>query len=178
MSWFCWTHTLYSCLSVYILDTLGLALDGTKNYVYWLIFGYTVLSFRAQIKPAADQSADGDQPYTDELLEVIIQDYHTPKNSEWLTEQEAREKNYIHVSVRKALANPVDDADYDYTDPSPFLDRLVPIPKWIQECNDHEFRYDLVKYALMLDKMSFTSLEKNIFYTCIKQTQIKNIVRC
>ncbi|XP_053407458.1 uncharacterized protein LOC123547213 isoform X2 [Mercenaria mercenaria] len=51
------------------------------------------------------------------------------------------EPNYIHVSVRQARNETVPDADYDYTDPGPFLDRLVPIPKWIQECNDHEFRY-------------------------------------
>lgn len=49
--------------------------------------------------------------------------------------------NFIHVSVRPGQTETVADADYDYTDPSPFLDRLVPIPKWIQECNDHEFRY-------------------------------------
>ena len=48
--------------------------------------------------------------------------------------------NFIHVSVRKAQNATTADADYDYIDPSPFLDRLVPIPKWIQECNDHEFR--------------------------------------
>lgn len=48
---------------------------------------------------------------------------------------------FIHVSVRQVRDDSVPDADYDYTDPSPFLDRLVPVPKWIQECNDHEFRY-------------------------------------
>lgn len=50
--------------------------------------------------------------------------------------------NFIHVSVRQAEAHTLpSEADYEYTDPSPFLDRLVPVPKWIQECNDHEFRY-------------------------------------
>ncbi|KAL4222205.1 hypothetical protein ACF0H5_018243 [Mactra antiquata] len=49
--------------------------------------------------------------------------------------------NYIHVSVRNPKTEFGNDEDYDYTDPGPFLDRLVPIPKWIQECNDHEFRY-------------------------------------
>ncbi|KAH3802560.1 hypothetical protein DPMN_156238 [Dreissena polymorpha] len=52
----------------------------------------------------------------------------------------SRGKNSIHVSVRKAQEDELPDADYDYTDPSPFLDRVVPIPKWIQDCNDHEFR--------------------------------------
>lgn len=51
--------------------------------------------------------------------------------------------NFIHVSVRQAQSKTLPDADYDYTDPGPFLDRLVPIPKWIQECNDHEFRYTI-----------------------------------
>jgi len=105
-----------------------------------------------QVQPAADQSADGNQPNTDKLLEVIIQDYQAPKASDWLSTRESRSQNYIHVSVRKALDDPVDDADYDYTDPSPFLDRLVPIPKWIQECNDHEFRYGRVKYVCIIVK--------------------------
>ncbi|XP_045189288.2 uncharacterized protein LOC123546793 [Mercenaria mercenaria] len=51
--------------------------------------------------------------------------------------------NFIHVSVRKKRndTDVVDDADYEYVDPSPFLDRLIPYPKWFKECNDHEFRY-------------------------------------
>ena len=48
--------------------------------------------------------------------------------------------NFIHVSVRQKKTDTVSDSEYDYIDPSPFLDRLVPVPKWIQECNDHEFR--------------------------------------
>ena len=48
--------------------------------------------------------------------------------------------NFIHVSVRKAQNATTADADYDYIDPSPFLDRLVPIPRWHPECNDYEFR--------------------------------------
>ena len=48
--------------------------------------------------------------------------------------------NFIHVSVRQAQNVTRSDNDYNYIDPSPFLDRLVPVPKWIEECNDHEFR--------------------------------------
>lgn len=58
--------------------------------------------------------------------------------------------NSIHVSVRQAQEKEVPDADYDYTDPGPFLDRLVPVPKWIQECNDHEFRYINVLYLKVI----------------------------
>jgi len=42
--------------------------------------------------------------------------------------------------MRRQCEQCSDDADYDYTNPSTYLDRLVPIPKWIQECNDREFR--------------------------------------
>ena len=48
--------------------------------------------------------------------------------------------NFIHVSMRMSQNTTVSDSDYDYIDPSPYIDRLVPVPKWIQECNDHEFR--------------------------------------
>lgn len=40
--------------------------------------------------------------------------------------------NFIHVAVRKA-------GTADYIDPSHFLDRIVPRPKWIPECNDKSF---------------------------------------
>ena len=55
--------------------------------------------------------------------------------------------NAIHVSVRKAEnseGSSKSDADYDYIDPSSYLDRLVPVPKWIEECRDYEFRYGLL----------------------------------
>jgi len=95
-----------------------------------------------QAQPAATQSADDAQSNTDKLQEVIIQNYQARKPSNWRSRLEADFQNYIHVSVRKAVDEhgPVDDADYEYSDPSPFLDRLVPTPQWIQECNDFEFR--------------------------------------
>ncbi|WAR20850.1 CRB-like protein [Mya arenaria] len=94
------------------------------------------------VKEAADQSQDGNQANTDKLLEITIGEAKIPKQSDWLSTKASRGKNYIHVSVRPSQGEEIlPDADYDYTDPSPFLDRLVPIPKWIQDCNDHEFRY-------------------------------------
>ncbi|KAK3083736.1 hypothetical protein FSP39_002337 [Pinctada imbricata] len=42
--------------------------------------------------------------------------------------------NFIHVAIRKAGTT-------DYVDPSQFLDRLVPVPQWIEECNDHFFKH-------------------------------------
>ncbi|KAH3690175.1 hypothetical protein DPMN_191894 [Dreissena polymorpha] len=79
-------------------------------------------------------------PNTDKLLDITIGEATNPEQSDWMSTSDSRDKNSIHVSVRKAQEAILLDADYDYTDPSPFLDRLVPIPKWIQECNDHEFR--------------------------------------
>ena len=47
--------------------------------------------------------------------------------------------NFIHVAVREtseegALA----DDDYEYVDPSKYLDRLIPYPNWTETC-DHDF---------------------------------------
>ncbi|WAR20843.1 hypothetical protein MAR_014817 [Mya arenaria] len=94
------------------------------------------------VKEADDQSQDGNQANTDKLLEITIGEAKPLKQSDWLSKKASEGKNYIHVSVRPSQGDKKRlDADYDYTDPSPFLDRIVPIPKWIQECNDHEFRY-------------------------------------
>ena len=48
--------------------------------------------------------------------------------------------NFIHVSVRKSQNTTKSDSVYKYIDPSSYLDRFVPVPKWHQECNDFEFR--------------------------------------
>ncbi|WAR20774.1 hypothetical protein MAR_014748 [Mya arenaria] len=94
------------------------------------------------VKEAADKSQDGNPANTDKLPEITIGQAKPLKQSDWLSTKESEGKNYIHVSVRQSQGHAIlPDADYDYTDPSLFLDRLVPIPKWIQECNDHEFRY-------------------------------------
>ncbi|XP_052224342.1 uncharacterized protein LOC127839993 [Dreissena polymorpha] len=89
------------------------------------------------------KEADGNpqDPNTDKRLEITIGEAKKNEQNEWMSTVASRGKNSIHVSVRKAQEDELPDADYDYTDPSPFLDRVVPIPKWIQDCNDHEFRY-------------------------------------
>ena len=34
------------------------------------------------------------------------------------------------------------EADYeDYVNPEPYLDRIIPIPQWIEECNDYFYRH-------------------------------------
>ncbi|XP_067685182.1 uncharacterized protein [Haliotis asinina] len=44
------------------------------------------------------------------------------------------DSNFIHVALRVRETG-------EYADPSKYLDRLLPIPRWEQECNDHTFRY-------------------------------------
>ncbi|XP_033747032.1 uncharacterized protein LOC117332256 [Pecten maximus] len=45
--------------------------------------------------------------------------------------------NFIHVAMRLRTSGPsLPDEDHSYVDPSPYLDRLVPMPQWIEECNE------------------------------------------
>ncbi|XP_069134862.1 uncharacterized protein [Argopecten irradians] len=45
--------------------------------------------------------------------------------------------NYIHLAMRVRITGPPrPDEDYNYVDPSPYLDRLMPMPQWIEECNE------------------------------------------
>lgn len=48
-------------------------------------------------------------------------------------------QNCIHVSVRKKSAMQMKDNDYEYIDPSPFLDHLLPTPRWIWDCRDYTY---------------------------------------
>ena len=48
--------------------------------------------------------------------------------------------NFVHFAVRKAQNGTLPDNEYQYTDPSHFLDKFSPLSKWIQECMDYEFR--------------------------------------
>ena len=84
-------------------------------------------------------------------MEIVIENIDPERNSDGkrfksgkrigrATRVTVCKPNFIHVSVRQAKKVTAKDSEYDYIDPSPFLDRLVPVPKWIQECNDHEFR--------------------------------------
>ncbi|KAK3094096.1 hypothetical protein FSP39_024081 [Pinctada imbricata] len=47
--------------------------------------------------------------------------------------------NFIHVAVRQTPEDGdiLSDAEYEYVDPSKYLDRLIPYPKWVETCNDH-----------------------------------------
>ncbi|XP_062588035.1 uncharacterized protein LOC134249704 [Saccostrea cucullata] len=47
--------------------------------------------------------------------------------------------NSIHVSVRKRSSVETKDSDFEYIDPSPFLDHLVPTPEWIWDCKDFTY---------------------------------------
>ncbi|KAJ8312546.1 hypothetical protein KUTeg_009919 [Tegillarca granosa] len=49
--------------------------------------------------------------------------------------------NFIHVAMRKKGLQHNNDAEYDYIDPSTYLDKLIPVPQWIEACNDHTFEY-------------------------------------
>lgn len=42
--------------------------------------------------------------------------------------------NFIHVALRVTETG-------ECADPSKYLDRLLPIPHWVQECNEHTFYY-------------------------------------
>lgn len=42
--------------------------------------------------------------------------------------------NFIHVALRVTETG-------EYADPSKYLDRLLPFPHWVQECNEHVFKY-------------------------------------
>ena len=50
------------------------------------------------------------------------------------------EQNFIHLSVRETQVEEAPDRNYQYMDPSVFLDDLNPVSKWVQECMDYEFR--------------------------------------
>lgn len=52
-------------------------------------------------------------------------------------------RNCIHVSVRKKSPIQIRDSDYEYIDPSPFLDHLLPSPRWIWDCRDYTYMNDL-----------------------------------
>lgn len=65
-------------------------------------------------------------------------------------------QNSIHISVRKEESEKMDDRDYDYIDPTSYLDRFIPVPMWIQECMDKEFRY----YRVIFD---FVFLKRDRF---------------
>ena len=84
-------------------------------------------------------------------LEIVIENIEAKRNSDGKRFKSGEKigrasrvtvckPNFIHLSVRQAKKDTATDNEYDYIDPSPYLDRLVPVPKWIQECNDHEFR--------------------------------------
>ena len=46
--------------------------------------------------------------------------------------------NFIHVAVRQTTTESGSaDEDYEYIDPSKYLDRLIPFPKWKETCNQH-----------------------------------------
>ena len=49
--------------------------------------------------------------------------------------------NSIHLAVRKKKSAPKKDEEYKYVDPTVYLDRLMPKPKWIQECSDYKFTH-------------------------------------
>ena len=97
---------------------------------------------RVDLQPTDPEFAD---------LEIVIENIEPEKNSNGKRFKSGAKigraskvtickPNFIHVSVRQAKPDTDADSEYDYVDPSPYLDRLVPVPKWIQECNDHEFR--------------------------------------
>lgn len=48
-------------------------------------------------------------------------------------------RNCIHVSVRKKSPIQIRESDYEYIDPSPFLDHLLPSPRWIWDCRDYTY---------------------------------------
>ena len=50
--------------------------------------------------------------------------------------------NFFHVAMRKAVPEDLPtDEEYDYVNPEPHLDRIIPIPQWVEECNDFFFRH-------------------------------------
>ena len=49
-------------------------------------------------------------------------------------------QNFIHLSVRETQVEDEPDSEYQYMDPSVFLDDLNPVSMWVQECMDYEFR--------------------------------------
>lgn len=52
------------------------------------------------------------------------------------------EPNFLHVSVRKISEEGFDsDKDYTYIDPSRFLDRLMPNPRWVLTCKEAHFKH-------------------------------------
>ncbi|XP_013394005.1 uncharacterized protein LOC106161555, partial [Lingula anatina] len=50
--------------------------------------------------------------------------------------------NFIHVAMRKKSNPPKpSDDDYEYVDPTPYIDRIVPVPQWIEKCNEFSLTY-------------------------------------
>ena len=58
------------------------------------------------------------------------------------------EDSHFHLAMKRTM----DDEDSNlcyYVDPSPFLDRMQPIPKWHQECKDFTFKHigDVIDFS-------------------------------
>ncbi|XP_061168901.1 uncharacterized protein LOC133178169 [Saccostrea echinata] len=82
------------------------------------------------------------------IIENIIPNPSIPLNGQFLSagkdiigkaDQSPCDYNSIHVSVRKKNLIRMSDSEYEYIDPSPFLDHLLPNPEWIWECKDYTY---------------------------------------
>ncbi|XP_062614230.1 uncharacterized protein LOC134275967, partial [Saccostrea cucullata] len=82
------------------------------------------------------------------IIENIIPNPTIPSSGQFLSagkdiigkaDKSPCDYNSIHVSVRKKSTTPMSDSDYEYIDPSPFLDHLLPYPEWIWECKDYTY---------------------------------------
>lgn len=131
-------------------------IPGTGNRSSHLCFPFCILQIAAPVDGIVHVRPNNridfqttDPEFTE--MEIVIENIVPERNSDGKRFKSGKrigrasrvtvcKPNFIHVSVRQAKKVTTTDSEYDYIDPSPFLDRLVPVPKWIQECNDHEFR--------------------------------------
>ena len=65
------------------------------------------------------------------------------------------EDSHFHLAMKRTMNDEDSNLCY-YVDPSPFLDRMQPIPKWHQECKDFTFKHigDVIDFSKLTEGFS------------------------
>lgn len=76
------------------------------------------------------------------------------------------EDSHFHLAMKR-IAPDSDRGLCYYVDPSPFLDRMQPVPKWTQECKDFTFKHigDVVDFSKLTEGFALI-LEELKRYVC------------
>ena len=62
---------------------------------------------------------------------------------------------HFHLAIKRSMPDSERGLCY-YVDPSPFLDRMQPVPTWHQECKDFTFKHigDVVDFSKLTEGFS------------------------